>query len=123
MNVEVRRHCMVSLSYSASSLIEKLVSENCLHSSLQSIHQRLTPFCIVEISDIAEVSQVEWNVVFALGNQDNLSSKSMGYAGFIEHIRVSTCAITHDNSRAVNQGNHILYDCSILPNVIGPPAP
>ena len=69
------------------------------------------------------VPKIKRNVVLALGDQYHLPPQRVRDARFIENIRISTCAVTYDNAGTVDKRNYILNDRSILPNVIGPPAP
>jgi hypothetical protein len=86
-----------------------------LHPCLQRLHKRGTPFGIVEVANIAEVSQVKRNVLIVLRNEDYFAPKRVGDARLIEHIGISRRTVAHHDARTVDQGNHILNDCSVLP--------
>jgi hypothetical protein len=103
--------------------LPRLVSKDGLHSSLQGVRQRNASLGIVEIWEIPKVPKVKRNIVLALCDQDHLPPQRVGDARFIENVRVSTCAVTHDDAGAVDKCNHILNDSGILPNVVSPPAP
>jgi len=42
----------------------------------------------------------------------------MSYADFIEDVRVAVCAIADDNARTVDQGDDILNDRGIFPDIV-----
>jgi hypothetical protein len=64
-------------------------TEDGLHATLQCSSQLRETFAIVEIADVANVAQVERDVLFALCNQNNVSSEGVRDARFIKDIWIS----------------------------------
>lgn len=71
---------------------------------------------------MAKVSQIERNIVLALCNKNHLTPKRVRNTRLIEHVWVSAGAVAYDDARTVDEGNHVLNDCRVLPNVVRPPA-
>jgi hypothetical protein len=64
------------------------------------------------------VAEIKRYVVGVLGDENYFAAQGMGYADFIEDIRVAVCAIADDNARTVDQGDDILNDRGIFPDIV-----
>ena len=80
-----------------------------LHPILQRLTKCSSPFAVVVISDVAEVTQVEWNVMLTLRDEYYLTSQRVSDACFVEDVRVSAGAITDYQTRTVDQCFFLMF--------------
>jgi len=60
------------------------------HSISKRSCERRSTFSVVQVANIAKMSQIERYVVFTLGYQDDLSSQCMRDSSFVKDVRIST---------------------------------
>ena len=100
-----------------------LMPEDGLYSGLQGFGQCSESLGIVKVVNMPQVPKVEWYILFALRDENHLASERVGDARFVEHIRISSRAVADDNAGTVDQGNHVLNDRGVFPNIVGAAAP
>lgn len=68
------------------------------------------------------MTQIKRNIVLILSDENDLASKGMSNARFVEHIWVTACAVTDHDPRSIDQRDDVLNDCRVLPDIIRSPA-
>ena len=65
------------------------MAQDRLHPGLKRRRQRGSTLGVIQIPDIAQVPQVEWDVVFVLSDQNNFTAECVGDARLVEDVWVS----------------------------------
>lgn len=74
---------------------------------------------IVEIGEETVMAQIKGNIVFGLGDRDDMLTQRMSDTSFVKDIGIAACEVADDNVGAEDQLEDVLDEYRVRPDVIG----